>query len=237
MRTHGPALLISALLHLGLLALVLNGATQLPNITEKEARLAVNLQMFQPALPPGPEPVPEVEPEPVSEVEPEPVEIEPPPPESKPKAKPKPKPKPKTKPRPKPEPQPADIFGEAVKPPPRPLVSAPAGPSQPMATVDTGLFRRLEDEYKAALRRAIEANKRYPYRARRLWQEGKVVVGFTIYRDGSIKAIRIVESSGNGLLDNAACTAVEKVSGRFPFPERLERSQWDFTIPLKYSLR
>jgi protein TonB len=102
--------------------------------------------------------------------------------------------------------------------------------------VNTDLLRQLEDNYKAALRRAIEANKRYPYRARRFRQEGTVVVGFTIQRDGAIKAVRILESSGNRLLDKAARATVEKVNGRFPFPENLQRKQWDFILPIQYSL-
>jgi protein TonB len=64
-----------------------------------------------------------------------------------------------------------------------------------------------------------------------------VVVGFTIRRDGVVEALKIIESSGNRLLDKAAGAAVEKISGELPFPEGIERSQWKFTIPIRYSLR
>jgi protein TonB len=62
-------------------------------------------------------------------------------------------------------------------------------------------------------------------------------VGFTIQRNGAIESLRIVESSGSRLLDKAAYRAVEKISGKLPFPEKLDRELWEFTIPIKYSLR
>ncbi|MES9896248.1 MAG: hypothetical protein ABW141_15270, partial [Candidatus Thiodiazotropha endolucinida] len=173
MSTHTPAFLISALIHLGLLTLVLTGVAQLPSDSAAETRLAVRLEMFQPPPPPPepeaePEPEPIQEPEPVVELEPEPEAVEPPPPP------PKPKPMPEPKPRPKPPPVEQPI--EPLKQTPLPI--APA--------VDMGLIRRLEEEYKAALRKAIENNKGYPRRAVRLRQEGEVLVGFTVRRDGVI---------------------------------------------------
>jgi protein TonB len=106
-----------------------------------------------------------------------------------------------------------------------------------LPAVDSGLIRRLEDAYKTALRQAIETNKGYPRRAVRLRQEGEVVVGFTIRRDGVIDELHIIESSGSTLLDKSARATVEKTSGQLPFPEELERRQWQFTIPINYSLR
>ncbi|MEW8062495.1 MAG: energy transducer TonB [Candidatus Thiodiazotropha sp.] len=234
MSTHTPAFLISALIHLGLLALVLTGVAQLPSDSAAETRLAVRLEMFQPPPPPPepepePEPEPIQEPEPVVELQPEPEVVEPPPPKPKPRPAPKPAPKPKPMPEPKPRPKPPPVEQpiEPLKQPPLPV--APA--------VDMGLIRRLEEEYKAALRKAIENNKGYPRRAVRLRQEGEVLVGFTIRRDGVIGALRIVESSGSKLLDTAARRAVEKISGRLPFPEEFKRDQWEFTIPINYGLR
>jgi protein TonB len=128
--------------------------------------------------------------------------------------------------KPEPKPTPEEKPVETVKRPPPPAVPA----------VDVGLIRRLEEEYKAALRSAIENNKGYPRRAVRLRQEGEVVVGFTIRRDGVIEALRIVESSGSRLLDKSALTAVEKTSGKLPFPDEIERAQWEFTIPVNYAL-
>jgi periplasmic protein TonB len=110
-------------------------------------------------------------------------------------------------------------------------------PSAVTPAVETGLIRRLEEEYKAALRQAIEANKIYPRRAVRLRQQGEVKIGFTILRDGSIEDVRIIHSSGSNLLDKATRNAVERINGQFPFPAELPREQWNFTVPVNYALR
>jgi protein TonB len=227
MSNHAPAFLISALVHGGLFALLLTGIAQLPSDTTEETRLAVTLEMFQPPPPPPPElePEPVVEPEP----EPEPVVIEPPPP------KPKPKPKPKKKPKPEPPPEVKPVA--PVRPPPPKVEPKPVAAVPVVPAVDPGLIQRIEDEYKAALRQAIEKHKTYPRRAVRLRKQGEVVMGFTVLKDGTIQAIRVVQSSGVSLLDKAAKSAVKKTSGSLPFPGKLERSQWDFTIPIKFSLR
>ena len=46
MRTHAPAFLLSALIHLGLLALFLVGVSLLPHQGPPETPVAVSLQMF-----------------------------------------------------------------------------------------------------------------------------------------------------------------------------------------------
>lgn len=258
MRTHLPAFLLSALIHLGLLAFFLVGTSLLPHAGPPETRVGVSLQMFQPSPPspavaePPSEPVVEPQPEPVAEVLPEPVEPPPPPePEPIPKPEPaKPKPKPKPKP-PKPKPKPP-------KPKPRPQTAQPRPPvseAVPQAAVstaaptageastsahpasDASLVRRVEEAYKMALRKAIESHKVYPRRAVRLHQEGEILVGFSIRRDGGIFDLRVVESSGMALLDRAALEAVRQVDGSLPFPKEIERSVWAFTLPISYTLR
>ncbi|MEW8277919.1 MAG: energy transducer TonB, partial [Candidatus Thiodiazotropha sp.] len=139
--------------------------------------------------------------------------------------------------KPKPKPPVKEKPIEAAKPPPPPVKAPVAAPVPAPPAVDIGLIRRLEEEYKASLRRAIEANKGYPRRAIRLRQEGEVLVGFTVLRNGVVEALRIVDGSGSRLLDKAARGAVEKISGRLPFPDELAREQWEFTIPINYSLR
>lgn len=237
MKRHALALLISALVHLGLLALVLADVEPLPGEPVKEPRLSVRLQMSQPApvaeTSPAQKPQPRPEPELAVAFEAEPIQVAPPP---SPKAKPKPKSKPKPESKPEPEPLPKVRSAEPVNSPPATEKHTVATPLPLAPSVDSDLLRRLEDDYKAALRRAIEEHKRYPRQAVRLRREGEVVVGFTLRRDGVVEALRIVAGSGSPLLDKAALAAVEKISGRLPFPEALQRRQWDFTLPISYSL-
>lgn len=248
MRTHLPAFLLSALIHLGLLAFFLVGVSLLPHVGSPETRVAVTLQMFQP--PPAP-PAPAVT-EPVVEQPPEPVVEPPPPPLPEPKPpEPKPKPKPKSKPKP-PVPKPTPKPPTPKPRPPVPEVAPQPMPEAPVSTAaqpvnettaavrpaaDVSLLRRVEEAYKIALRKAIESHKVYPRRAARLHQEGEILVAFSVRRDGGIVGLRVAESSGSALLDRAALEAVREVDGTLPFPREIERSVWAFTLPISYTLR
>jgi protein TonB len=98
-------------------------------------------------------------------------------------------------------------------------------------------LNRITDHYQAALQSGIEANKRYPRRARRNRQQGRCTIGFTVLRNGTIRDIRIIHSSGHTSLDQASIRAVEATSGQYPFPDSIKRNEWAFTIPVQYQLR
>lgn len=234
MRNHLPGFTISTLVHAGLFIFAYTTFIIKP-ITlpvDKPNPIALKLSMFVP--PPHPDPI-IVPAEPVVTPEPEPVvEVikKPKPPPPKPIKKPRPKPKPKKQPRPEPvveaKPQPEPVVEpEIIVQPPPAIVVAPS--PEP---VDT----RISDEYKFSVRQAIEANKRYPRKARRLRQQGTAVVTFTILRDGSIQNLRITQSTGVERLDQAALKAIEKINGRFPLPSALNKASWDFNVPIQYSL-
>ena len=230
MKNHLPGITISALVHAGLFTLayttLINKPVSLP--VDKPEPITLKLSMFVPPPPPPepvivpPEPVVIPEPEPVAEVIKKPKAVPP-----KPIKKPRPKPKPKKQPRPEPvvkaEPEPV-VEPEIIKPQPPPVVTAPP--------VDN----RIIDEYKITVRKAIETNKRYPRKARRLRQQGTVTLGFTILRDGTIENLRIIQSAGNTSLDQAALKTIRKINGKFPIPAELNRTSWEFNVPMKYSL-
>lgn len=96
---------------------------------------------------------------------------------------------------------------------------------------------KAEAAYKARLKQLLNANKPYPKRAKRRGKQGRVNVSFTILRNGLIESIRVVRSSGNSSLDNAALRAVKSISGQLPFPKEITKSQWVFTVPVIYQLR
>ncbi|MBK1726530.1 energy transducer TonB, partial [Halorhodospira neutriphila] len=90
--------------------------------------------------------------------------------------------------------------------------------------------------YKAELRAAIGAHKRYPLMARRLRRQGQVVVEFAVHADGRIADVRIVEGAGAASLERAAREAVEAV-GRFralPGPVQAPRKR--FRIAMRFEL-
>jgi len=62
--------------------------------------------------------------------------------------------------------------------------------------------------FESALRAAIQAALHYPESARLEGISGRTRVAFE-YRDGAVSNVRVVASSGVGLLDRAAVAAVE----------------------------
>ena len=64
----------------------------------------------------------------------------------------------------------------------------------------------------ALLRQAIEAQKRYPFTARRRGQQGTATVAFTLTPKGLIEAAEVDHSSGHRPLDQAALEAVQGIA-------------------------
>lgn len=83
----------------------------------------------------------------------------------------------------------------APRPPPPPASAAPSAPAAPNAS------------FEGALRAAIEAALHYPDSARMAGMTGRTRVAFD-YRDGAVSDVKVVVSSGVGLLDRAALAAV-----------------------------
>ncbi|MGK0674668.1 MAG: TonB family protein [Halothiobacillaceae bacterium] len=125
----------------------------------------------------------------------------------------------------------AEVPVAIPSPAPTPLVPPPA--AQPVIPAPDPA---LEDGYRTRVRQAIDKHKHYPRVARRLELEGRVVVAFTVEADGRLAGVRVVESSGSELLDEAALEAVRKAAPFPPFPDGVERRQWGFTLPLLFSL-
>jgi len=80
----------------------------------------------------------------------------------------------------------------------------------------------------AKLRRAL----RYPRNAG--GATGEVSVAFTVSAGGSVSGIRVVGSSGNAALDQAAIATVQRAAPFPPIPAEAGRSSWTFTMPLGF---
>ncbi len=133
----------------------------------------------------------------------------------------------------------AKAIQRTTRPTPARAIKVPTKPrvQTTRPAVNGAQAARVESAYKARLRKLIAANKRYPKRAKRRRQQGTVRVSFIVYANGMIKNIRAVTSSGHSTLDKAAISAIQKISGKLPFPAGLKRTQWVLTIPVAYKLR
>lgn len=77
----------------------------------------------------------------------------------------------------------------------------------------------------------IEKRITYPDSARRMGWKGKVKVSFIISSSGHVRDIRVIQSSGYGILDNNVIEAVKDAS---PFPKPPVEAQ--IIIPILYRL-
>jgi periplasmic protein TonB len=85
-------------------------------------------------------------------------------------------------------------------------------------------LRRMRDE--------IMKNVTYPERARRMGWEGRVILSFMVYEDGSVHDERILQSSGVSMLDEAAKEALKRSALRSQIGKRVH-----VVLPIEYRLR
>ena len=92
------------------------------------------------------------------------------------------------------------------------------------------------EKYLKLIIAELEKHKNYPLIARRLGIEGTVTVEFAIKKDGSLKYVKIVSSSGSSILDSAAEKLV-KACHFPPLPANFKEDNFKVKIPIHYKLQ
>lgn len=90
---------------------------------------------------------------------------------------------------------------------------------------------RYLKEHFAYIRDTIMKNLSYPHMARRMGWAGKVTVSFVVCENGYVENLKILETSGIGLLDKNVIETIKKVS---PFPKPPVRAE--LIMPIVYRL-
>ncbi len=88
--------------------------------------------------------------------------------------------------------------------------------------------------WQGALAAWLQAHKRYPEQARRDGIEGRVVVRFAVDREGTVKQVNLVHSSGSSELDEAAMAMLR--GSHLPPPPAPAPDTISITLPIHYSL-
>ena len=94
-----------------------------------------------------------------------------------------------------------------------------------------GQGQRYIREHFAYIRDMIMRNLSYPMIARKAGWSGRVVVSFTVLDDGRVADVKVVKSSGFGVLDANAIKTIEKAA---PFPRPPVKAE--LIIPVVYRL-
>ena len=93
----------------------------------------------------------------------------------------------------------------------------------------------IRNAYLARLREEVEAAHFYPDRARRMGQEGKVLVRLVIGAGGQMKELDLVEPSSFPIFNQAAIDVFQAIGPLSPLPSELG-DRLEVTIPLVYRL-
>jgi len=94
----------------------------------------------------------------------------------------------------------------------------------------------LIQEFLRKVKQRIESVKIYPLWAREAGYEGTATVQFTIFADGKLGEINLINSSGYDILDKAAITTIKKSE---PFPslmDSLNRRTLQIELPIAFRL-
>jgi len=94
----------------------------------------------------------------------------------------------------------------------------------------------IKNDYLSKLRTTIENNKIYPKRAKRLKQQGKVIVSFEITKSGHIKKVMLKNACPYKRLNNAALDLLIQIAKFEPIPKELEKNTWAIEVPINYSI-
>jgi len=137
----------------------------------------------------------------------------------------------------KPTPQPTVTTKEPVTAPPK-VQAQPQKPTAP--SYSSQQIANAEQRYLNELRKLIVkyAQDTYPRRAKRRHWQGEVVIEFNLMPNGRIVQLHIVGSSGRSILDQAALEIFQvKMANKFkPFPNEVNRKEWQITVPVTYNL-
>ncbi len=104
----------------------------------------------------------------------------------------------------------------------------------PEITLDTAEFKQLGYLYK--LKDRIEQAWQYPLSAMRLGMTGDLYIRFVIQKDGSLREVKLLRTSGNPVLDEAALQAVKDAAPFLPLPKHWKADQFAIKGHFVYSL-
>jgi protein TonB len=94
-----------------------------------------------------------------------------------------------------------------------------------------------EAAYLAELQRAIARHQRFPDDARRRQRTGVATLSFVVLGDGRIRQVRVLSSSGDASLDEAAVEAMQRLNRFKPIPAVIGRQEWAMRVPIRFDLR
>lgn len=144
-----------------------------------------------------------------------------------------PKPAP-VKPKPTPKPMPIESKpAKKIEQTTQAAQTTPVAQAQPVEQIQTyNITSATPDPFLAAIKSAINDNHIYPRTAKRLRQQGNVLVEFIWTKDMELKGLKILKSSQHKALNEAALATITAAAKSFPKHNKTVQIQ----IPLVYKI-
>ncbi|MCU1283394.1 MAG: hypothetical protein JWM53_6940, partial [bacterium] len=95
-------------------------------------------------------------------------------------------------------------------------------------------FQRTYDQYLSRLRQRVDPLWEFPRELAVRMEQGDVLVGFTVRRDGTVKDVRVLKGSGFDKFDKNVLAAIKKAAPFEPLPATLG-SELRVTAPFEGS--
>lgn len=96
----------------------------------------------------------------------------------------------------------------------------------------------VNPSYLALVRGILEKAKRYPREAYLNGETGDVLLWFIINKQGTVLGFRIDKPSRIRSLDQETVALIKRVKGFPPVPPEMgDQDRWEFSIPIRYSLK
>ncbi|MBU1044801.1 MAG: energy transducer TonB [Candidatus Omnitrophica bacterium] len=90
--------------------------------------------------------------------------------------------------------------------------------------------------YQDMIKQRIETFRKYPLRAQRNQTQGMVDLKFAVFANGATGSVRLVQSSGSGLLDEEALNTIHRASPFLPIPKEIAQNMITIHVALVFSL-
>jgi len=94
----------------------------------------------------------------------------------------------------------------------------------------------IKNKYLLDLKQKLEDMKKYPRMAKRMEQEGIVIVNFSISKEGNLNDIEISKKCKYSLLNKEAKKTVAKLGKYKKIPGELKITSWKIEVPIKFSI-
>jgi protein TonB len=146
---------------------------------------------------------------------------------------------PKVEPKPEPAPAKPQPVKDVKKPIKKRLVEASRAskadriaPESPTVSSSASAAAAAAASYRTMLVAHLQRFKQYPAGAN--GARGRPSVSITITRSGRVTRSRLVQSSGNGAIDQAALALIQRAQPMPPFPPEMREASETFTAPFIY---